>query len=121
MRLSLITNEHTIGPGFWKLNLSLLENEELIAKIKNKIKLIRATYAATPYSPDYIDSCPNKDIQLMISDSLFWESLLTQLRGVFIRFASIEKRKTCSIEKQLVKKIEKLEIESNLNKNNIQI
>ena len=116
--LKLNTAEHKIGPGFWKLNTSLLKNEDLVNKIKDEILQAKATYAATPYNPDYINSCPNSEVQLTIGDSLFWETLLVQIRGVIIKFAASEKRKRCKGEGILIKKIEKLEQECSGNKEN---
>ena len=81
MRLDLTISEHKIGPGLWKLNINLLQNKDLVDLIEKEVRLIKATYAATRYHPDYVELCPNKDIQLMINDSLFWETILVQLRG----------------------------------------
>ena len=111
--LTLTTSEHVIGPGLWKLNIKLLENKEIEQQILNEILLMKRVNAATPYNPDYVESCPNVDIQLMIDDSLFWETLLVQLRGVLIKFAAAEKRKRNKHEKTLTPKISKLERECN--------
>ena len=121
VRLRLNTAEHKIGPGFWKLNTSLLSNEDLVNKIKDKILLAKSTYAATPYNPDYIYSCPNSDVQLTIGDSLFWETLMVQIRGVIIKFAASEKRNRCKKEGILIKTIERLEQECNGNRENPRI
>ena len=115
VRLKLNTTEHKIGPGFWKLNTSLLKNEDLVKKITDEILLAKSIYAICPYNPDYISACPNSEIQFMIGDSLFWESLLVQIRGVIIKFAAAEKRNRCKEEGTLIKTIERLEQESNSN------
>ena len=109
VRMSLTTSQQIIGPGLWKLNTSLLKNEELVKLINKEIILAKSIYAVTPYNPDFVEICPCRDIQLMIGDSLFWESLLTQIRGIIIRFSSLEKRKTCAKEKSLIDKIKSLE------------
>ena len=112
-KLDLTISEHKIGPGLWKLNINLLQNKDLVDLIEKEVRLIKATYAATSYHPDYVESCPNKDIQLMINDSLFWETILVQLRGVLIKFAAAEKRKKNKLEQTLILKISKLEQECN--------
>ena len=73
VRLKLNTTEHKIGPGFWKLNRSLLRNEDLVKKITDEILLAKSIYGICPYNPDYIGACPDSEIQFMIGDSLFWE------------------------------------------------
>ena len=103
VRLKLNTTEHKIGPGFWKLNTSLLRNEDLVKKITDEILLAKSIYAICPYNPDYIGACPDSEIQFMIGDSLFWESLLVQIRGVIIKFAAAEKRNRCKEEGNLIK------------------
>ena len=117
VQLKLMTSEHIIGPGTWKLNVKLLENKELEVKILKEILLIKETYAATPYNPDYVQSCPNSTIQLMINESLFWETLLVQLRGVLIKFAAAEKRKNNKYEQNLIQQISNLEMECNSRNN----
>ena len=90
--LKLNIDNHTPGPGLWRLNVDLLQNEEAIKLVKKEILLIKSTYAITPYHPDYVDSIPMKDIEFLIDESLIWETLLTKIRGVLIRFASSLKR-----------------------------
>jgi hypothetical protein len=66
-------------------------------------------YAASPYNPDYVTHCPCKDLQIKITDQLFWETLLVQLRGRIISFASAKKRNNAEIEKSLEQKISELD------------
>jgi hypothetical protein len=85
------TNEH--GKGYWKFNNSLLKDHEFVALIKQEISLIKSTYAATPYNPEYVSICPPKDLQIHINDQLFWETILVQLRGRIIYYSSKKKVK----------------------------
>lgn len=89
------------GRGYWKFNNSLLKDHDFIKLVKNEITHVKSIYAATPYNPDYLKFCPNKDLQLLINDQLFWETLLVQLRGRIITYASLKKRKSNEIEKNL--------------------
>ena len=111
--LKLNIDPHVRGKGYWKLNASLLKNEELIKKVKEEIMLIKATYALTTYHPDYIASCPMATTEFMIDDSLLWETLLAQLRGTIIRFSAGESRKLKSLEKTLTADLDRLETEYN--------
>ena len=45
---------------------------------------------------EFIDACPLKDIQFI--RMMLWETLLPQLRGVFINYAAITKRNSSMIE-----------------------
>ena len=54
----------------------------------------------------------------MIGDSLFWETLLVQIRGVIIKFAASEKRNRCKKEGVLIETIKRLERECNSNREN---
>ena len=47
----IISNEKR-GPGLWKLNSELLRDKNLQTKIKEEFKLIKRTYALTPYEQD---------------------------------------------------------------------
>ena len=44
VQLKLMTLEHFIGPGVWKLNVKLLESRELETKVLKEILLIKETY-----------------------------------------------------------------------------
>ena len=52
------------GRGIWKINNSLLKDEDFINKIKKEIHLIVSTYAWTPYSPESISNHGDHDIEL---------------------------------------------------------
>ena len=79
------------GPGTWKFNNSLLLDKNFATMIKKEINIFKSIYAATPYHPNYIESI-STGFDLMISSSLFWETLLVTLRGAIIKFC--KKRKT---------------------------
>ena len=82
---------HTQGKGTWKMNNSLLSDPDFISLIKRSINDIKQTYTATPYLPEFINNC-NRNLDLMISPCLFWETILVTLRGIIITYASRKKR-----------------------------
>ena len=88
---SLNIGNEAKGPGTWKFNNSLLLDKNFSTMIKKEINIFKSIYAATPYHPNYIDSI-SKGFDLMISHSLFWETLLVTLRGSIIKFS--KRRKT---------------------------
>ena len=84
-------NNQQRGRGVWKFNNSLLMYNDFKKVIIEEVKLHKTIYAATPYNPELVENIPNKDIQLTISYRLFWETLLTVLRGAVITFSSKKK------------------------------
>ena len=80
------------GPGVWKINNSLLKDDKFITMIKKEINIFKSIYTATPYHPDYIESATH-NFTIMISHSLFWETLLVRLRGCIIRYSKNKKHK----------------------------
>ena len=80
------------GKGFWKLNSDLLNDSDLIMKIEDGILLMVEIHACTPYNPEFVKIFNINEIQFMISIDIFWEVLLSHLRGIFISNAAKKKR-----------------------------
>ena len=109
--MNLLLTKFKQGRGIWKLNNSLSEDKLLVNMIKDEILLIIQTYSCTPHHPDFVAQYKFNDIQLMINVDLFWDVLAAQLRGIFIRYASENKRSTEKRERELLKDIDILESE----------
>ena len=90
-------SEEKRGPGVWRFNNSLLQEQDFIALIKKEINNFKEIYAASPYNPDYISSLSH-GFEIMISPSLFWETLLATLRGTIIYYS--KKRKAAKNRRQ---------------------
>ena len=97
------------GKGLWKLNSELLKNNELIQQIEDGILLMVEIHACTPYSPEFVKNFENNNITFMVSIDIFWEVLLTHLRGIFISFAARKKRERVNREEKLIKEIQSLD------------
>ena len=93
------------GKVVWKFNNSLLIDKEFKPFILKEIEKLKSIYAATPYHPDFITQIPNKDLQLNITYTLFWDTLMTVLRGEIIAFSSKKKKKASQEEDNLMSKI----------------
>ena len=89
--LQILDNQR--GPGVWKINNSLLADENFVTMIKKEINVFKSIYAATPYHPSYVESISH-GFDIMVSDTLFWEALLAILRGSIIRYSKNKKTKT---------------------------
>ena len=88
---TLSLGQEVRGPGTWKINNALLKENKFITLIKKERNTFKSVYAATPYNPNYIDSISH-GFEIMISPSLFWETLLATLRGAIIRYSKLNKR-----------------------------
>lgn len=91
--IRLLNKQNTHGRGYWKFNNSLLKDTDFVQMVKKVIKETKEQYAATPYTLDYIEKCPNSEIQLVVNEQLFWETLLMKIRGECIQYASRKKKK----------------------------
>ena len=71
------------GPGFWKLSTSLLEDENFIDKLKDKISEVRSTFA-----------------NVMEDKRLYWEWLKYNIRDFSITFSKMraKERKNTEVE-----------------------
>ena len=90
--LQLKLNNYKKGKGSWKFNNSLLNNNEFINLIKKEISLIKETYALPIYNPEMVSKIKDINLEIMIPDTLFIDTLLCQLRGTIISFS----KKNCS-------------------------
>ena len=107
--LSLFQDRSERGKGLWKLNSNLLNDPFLISKIKDEILLMIEVHACTPYSPIVIKNYKQQLPELMIPIELFWEVLLTKLRGgTLIAYAAKSKKLKSQREIKLTKEIEYL-------------
>lgn len=97
------------GRGAWKLNNDLLEDEEYVKAVKDAIINVKQLYAATPYNTDNIGNIDPANLELMISDQLFFEVLLLEIRGVSIAYASKRKKEMIKNEEILYQRITELE------------
>ena len=81
------------GPGFWKLNSTLLKDAEYVRKVKDLIHICTEKY---------------KDVE---NKGLVWDTIKCEIRGMTIKFSKLKARLQRSREQNLQKELE------NLNKN----
>ena len=89
--IEIVLSEEKRGIGSWKLNTDLLKDAELQEKIREEIKLIKRTYALTPYNQLNLEE-NEIEIEYSIKADLLWEVMLTQIRGIIIDHAKKEKK-----------------------------
>lgn len=107
--LNLKLNEFTHGKGLWKFNNSLLYDNDFLKTINQKIHEIKQRYALPVYNIDSIDKIPDNEIQFIVNDQLFLETLLMEIRGKCISYSSYIKKKSTEKEQSLLSQINQLE------------
>ena len=112
--LSLRKKEFARDRPFWKFNNSLLSDKEYIKIIKKTIHDTLIQYAVPVYNMENIKEMDPEDIELTISDQLFFETLLMEIRGRSISYASYKKKKTREEEERLNEILTQLEDKSDV-------
>ena len=107
LELNFTNFEH--GNSYWKHNNSLLSDIEYLKQINEKITEVKRQYAVPIYNLDNIDNIPIDELQLTITDQLFLDVLLMEIRGKAISYASYKKKEKDAREKYLLKTIKDLE------------
>ena len=107
--LSIQKSTQERGKGLWKMNNALLENSDFVKMVKTEIELITSTYALPIYSNEYVLSDHGETLELLISDTLFLETLLCQIRGQIIRFSKKMKREEKKEEINLISEIKEIQ------------
>ena len=93
------------GKSYWKFNNTLLKDAEYITTVKNTIK---ATIEQYSVQENWHDIQVN-DLQFEISDQLFFETLLMEIRGKTISYSSFKKRSQDRRELLLLEEINNIE------------
>ena len=60
--------------------------------MNNKIDKVKKQYTLPIYNIDQINNVPDDEIQFVINDQLFLETLLMELRGKSISFSCYKKK-----------------------------
>jgi len=107
--LSLVTGQEETRSTLWKFNSSLLKDKNYLNKVNVLIQDVITEYAALPYSRSNLMEVPVFELQLVISDQLFLDTLLMKVRAETIIYASKRKRENQQKEKELETNIINLE------------
>ena len=107
LELNLTIFSH--GKSYWKHNNLLLTDPDYLKQINKKIEDIKLQYALPVYNLDEINNIPNKEMQFLINDQLFLDTLLMEIRGESISYASFKNKQINKRENILIKQIEELQ------------
>ena len=92
-----------------KFNSSLLKNSEFVQEVNDTIDKVIQQYAALPYDRSNLSKNCSKDIQFTISDQLFLDVLLMEIRSKTIAYAIMKKKTIRVLEEELETKIRLIE------------
>ena len=108
--LSLEINEFKNGKGLWKFNTSLLKDKTYVEEVKKCINKVKEQYIIPIYNLEFIKNNINNDLlEFTISDQLFLEMILMEIRGKTISYSAYKKKQKQERENNLIKDIENLE------------
>ena len=107
LEFNLTKSSH--GKSFWKHNNSLLTDPDYLKQINKKSRDIKMQHALPVYNLDEINNIPNEELQFMINDQLFLDTLLMEIRGEAISYASFKNKQRNKRENKLIKQIEEIE------------
>ena len=97
------------GKGFWKFNNLLLKDKLYIEKVKEVILETKCRYACPIYNRDTLELLDPHDVQFTISDQLFFETLLLNIRTMTIPHSAKRKKNREIREKELEKQIKTIQ------------
>ena len=102
--ITLVINLNDIecGKSYWKHNNPLLTDKEYLNIINTHIAAIKKQYSVPVYNSEQIENIPDSEIQFIISDQLFLEVLLMELRGQSISYASFKHKERNKVEQTLL-------------------
>ena len=111
--LELEFNKGTKRSTYWKFNSSLLYDSQFLTEINKVIKNVTDQYAILLYNRENLHKIPLDEIQFTISDQLFLDVLLMEIRGKTIAYSSHKNKVMREKEQTLDKEIQDLEEKNN--------
>ena len=121
INITISINNDRKTKTFWKFNSSLLRDIAYVNLVKQTIQDVTKQYAALPYERENIKEIPTESIQLTISDQLFLDVLIMEIRAKTITYGINKKRQLNEREDYLEKEIQRLEREVNTQNKNVEL
>ena len=112
--LTIKFQNYTKGNSYWKFNNTLLKDQVYVAIVKDKIKTVKEQYSAQQNASEI----PISELVLKISDQLFFDTLLMEIRGKTISYSSYKKKSQDQKEFTLLEEIKALEEDFDPSKEN---
>ena len=90
--LTISLSQIKTGRGLWEFDNSLLTDKQYVQTVKEIILKIKAQYMLPVYDVNHINIIPNVEIQVVINDQLFLETLLMEIRGKTISYSAFKNK-----------------------------
>ena len=101
---------------FWKFNNSLLKDPKYVKLVKKIIEDVKKQYVVPNQTIDrQVNDINDSEILFTISDQLFLEMLLLEIRGKTISYSSFLQKQKNNKEKELIEEISMLEAQNEIN------
>ena len=107
--LNFKLNDFQHKRGLWKFNNSLLYDTEYLNAVRNIISETKAQYVLLTYNRENLCNIPDSEIQFIVNDQLFLETLLLEIRAKTLSYSSFKKKEQDKLEKNLIAEIKILE------------
>ena len=115
--MTLHVKEIDRGPGIWKINNSILQDTEYTDIVNEVVKQTVVQYAIPVYEHEYVTNSNNyKDIQFMIEDNLFYETLIMLIRGRTVQYCKQKARQRRAKENELIENVQAAQGKLDVNK-----
>ena len=114
LEVNILQSKFTRGKGVWKFNTNLLRDQAYLELINQCIKDEVIKYAVPVYNMQSINTIPENELQITISENLFLEMLFLRIRGETVRYSSTKNKLEVSRESELLSDLEKLENEEDM-------
>lgn len=79
--------------SFWKFNSSLLKELKYVEEVNTVIKRVKEQYAALVYERDKVEGIPIEQLHMTISDQLFLDTLIMEIRKKTMEYSSKQKKR----------------------------
>ena len=107
--------------NYWKFNSSLLKDHKCVKEIKETITKTKQQYMAPVYNLEQLDNIPDTELQLTISDQLFLDVLLMEVRNTAIGYSVRKKKDDAGLEIQLEREITDLDKKENITEEDLEL
>ena len=107
--------------NYWKFNSSLLKDYECVKEIKETIRKTKQQYMALVYDLEQLDNIPDSELQFTISDQLFLDVLLMEVRNTVIGYSVKKKKNDEAKEIQLEKEIVEIDMKTNKTQEDLEL
>jgi exonuclease III len=95
--------------NFWKFNSALLRDKQYVDEVHKVIAEVKEQYSLLVYNREELCNVREEDLEFVISDQLFLDTLFMEIRKKTMEYAARKKREDKKTEQKLEEEIQRLE------------